>query len=221
MVLLQKRTAVRNKSRNKVIQISNVQVFSMVVLKKLKSLGRNIIFCVSEWRDLLQIHLLRRGICWLSMQANNIVVTDGKMCNSKSKIPCRERNSDNKRPCFLSFMHYLNFQSSLQWNSFQKQSILVNLPISTHQQDKNTFFFFSLVGMHALYVGNIENHTNVLSSVMEKSRYISSKTNILSSYLILSSSSLIAKHIMIHWDFFADFSFLMSFVNFLTFACTV
>lgn len=78
------------------------------------------------------------------------------------------------------------------------------------------------MGMHALYVGNIENPTNVLSSVMEKSRYISFKTNILSSYLILSSSSLIANHIVIHWDFFfANFSFLMSLVNFLTFACTV
>lgn len=78
------------------------------------------------------------------------------------------------------------------------------------------FFFFSLMGMHALCAGNIANNPNALSSVMEKSSYISSKTNILSSYLILSSCSLIPNHIMIHWDFFAsfNFSFLMSFVNF-------
>lgn len=42
----------------------------------------------------------------------------------------------------VSFMHYFNFQSFLQWNSFKKQSTLVNLPISIYQQDK-TFFFLS------------------------------------------------------------------------------
>lgn len=94
----------------------------------------------------------------------------------------------------------------------------MNLPISIHQQDKTNFFSF--MGMHALCAGNIENNPNVLPSVMEKSSYISSKTNILSSYSILSFFSLIANHIMIHWDFFASFyfSFLMSFVNF-TYIC--
>lgn len=52
------------------------------------------------------------------MQENNVVVTDGKMHNSKYKIQYIERNSNNKKACFLSFMHYFNFHSSLQWNSF-------------------------------------------------------------------------------------------------------
>lgn len=83
------------------------------------------------------------------MQENNVVVTDGKMCNSKYKIQYRERNSNNKRACFLTFMHYFNFQSSLQWNSFKKQNTLVNLLISTHQQDRNNFFL-SWVCMHSV-----------------------------------------------------------------------
>lgn len=85
---------------------------------------------------------------WLSMQENNAVVTDGKMCNSKYKIQYRERNSNNNKACFLSFMYYFNFYSSLQWNSFKKQNILVNLPISIHQLDKTNFFSF--LGMHGL-----------------------------------------------------------------------
>lgn len=46
---------------------------------------------------------------------------------------------------------------------------------------------------------------------MEKSGYISSKTNILWSYFMLSSPSLIPNHIMIHHNFLlAFFSFLMN-----------
>lgn len=68
-------------------------------------------------------------------------------------------------------------------------------------------------------VQEILKTTNVLSSVIVKSSYISSKTNILWSYLKFFSSSLIANHIMIHtriWEFFAsfNFSYLMNFVIF-------
>lgn len=103
------------------------------------------------------------------MQENNVVVTDGKMHNTKYKIQYRERNSNNKRACFLSFMHYFNFQSSLPWNSFKKQNVLVNLPISTHQQDKNNFC--SLMDMHALCGENIENNKCIILCDREKQLY--------------------------------------------------
>lgn len=94
---------------------------------------------------------------------------------------------------------------TLQLNSFKKHNILVNLPISIHQEEKINIFFFMC--MHAHWAGNTENKPNALSSVIEKSSYISSKTNILLSYLMLPSPSLIPNYIMIHCDFLLVFFF--------------
>jgi len=49
---------------------------------------------------------------------------------------------------------------------------------------------------------------------MEKSSYISSKTDTLSNYLMLSSLHLIPNHIMIHCDFLLVFFFFDEFCKF-------
>lgn len=67
--------------------------------------------------------------------------------------------------------------------------------------------------MHVYWAGNTENKRNTLSSVMQKSSYISSKTNILSSYLMLSSLSLNSQPHHDTLQIFATFFFLMNFAN--------
>lgn len=58
--------------RIKSLQLSNVKgrcpyigvVCDDVLINSLKSFGRKSVFHVSEWKDLLKINFLRRGICW-------------------------------------------------------------------------------------------------------------------------------------------------------------
>lgn len=90
----------------------------------------------------------------------------------------------------------------------------MNLPISIHQQDKTNFFFFH--GYACTVCRKYWKQPKCITLCDGEKQLYFFKTNVLSSYLILSFCSLIANHIMIHRDFFTSFyfSFLMNFVNF-------
>lgn len=61
------------------------------------------------------------------------------MSNSKNKIQYRERNSNNKNACFLSFMYYFNFDSSAEF--IQKAQYTCKSSNKYPSTRENQFFF--------------------------------------------------------------------------------
>lgn len=69
-----------------------------------------------------------------------MVVTGGKMCNSKNKIQYRERNSNNKNARFFRFMYYFNFDFSAEL--IQKAQYTCKSSNKYPSTKENKYFFF-------------------------------------------------------------------------------
>lgn len=67
------------------------------------------------------------------------------MSNTKNKIQYRERNSNNKNACFLSFMYYFNFDTSAE---FIQKAQYTCKSSNKYPSTRENQFFFSCVCMH-------------------------------------------------------------------------